>query len=70
MDIVTAASRIINQNSLRGIDDPFYILNLEDVKRKFEIWREKIPRVVPFYAVKCNDDERVLKLLKKIRSWI
>lgn len=66
MDIVRAARNIINQNSSKGDDDPFYILNLEDVKEKYEIWREKIPRVVPYYAVKCNDDERVLKLLKNL----
>ncbi|CAG9808357.1 unnamed protein product [Chironomus riparius] len=66
MDIVKAAKNIIDQNFSNGNDDPFFILNLEDVKNKFEVWRKKIPRVVPFYAVKCNDDERVLKLLKNL----
>ncbi|XP_070500862.1 antizyme inhibitor 2-like [Chironomus tepperi] len=66
MDIVQTARNIISKNSSNGIDDPFYILNLEDVKQKYEIWKEKIPRVVPYYAVKCNDDERVLKLLSNL----
>lgn len=66
MDIVKAARKIINQNFVNGIDDPFFILNLNDVKRKLEIWREKIPKVTPYYAVKCNDDERVLKLLRDL----
>ena len=66
MDITKAARKIINQNSSKGVDDPFYVLNIEDVKQKYEIWKEKIPRVVPYYAVKCNDDERVLKLLKNL----
>ncbi|KAL7019931.1 hypothetical protein ACKWTF_011305 [Chironomus riparius] len=66
MDIVSAASKIIDQNSAKGVDDPFYILNIENVKHKYEIWKEKIPRVVPYYAVKCNDDERVLRLLRNL----
>lgn len=57
---------IINHNSPIGIDDPFFILNLENVKRKYEIWSEKIPRIVPYYSVKCNNDERVLKLLRNL----
>lgn len=66
MDIIRGARNIIHQNALNEGDDPFYVLNLEDVKEKYRIWREKIPRVVPYYAVKCNDDERVLTLLKKL----
>jgi len=66
MDILTAAINKINFNSSNQIDDPFFILNLEDVKRKYEIWMKKIPRIVPFYAVKCNDDERVLKVLENL----
>lgn len=66
MDIIRASEKIINQNASKEVDDPFFILNLEDVRQKYEMWREKIPRVVPYYAVKCNDDERVLKLLTNL----
>ena len=66
MDTVRAAKKIIDQNHSNGNDNPFFILNLKDVKRKYEIWRMKITRVVPYYAVKCNDDDRVLKLLRNL----
>lgn len=56
MDIITSINNIINQNSKIGSDEPFYLLNLEDVKKKFRKWKEKVSRVVPYYAVKCNDD--------------
>ncbi len=31
--------------------------------KKYDQWIEKIPRVHPFYAVKCNDDTRILETL-------
>jgi ornithine decarboxylase len=44
-------------------DEPFYILDVDDLAEKFRNWNEKMPRVRPFYAVKCNDDYHVLKTL-------
>ncbi|GAB0098589.1 Ornithine decarboxylase [Sergentomyia squamirostris] len=49
-----------------GQDEALYVCNLTNVVRKYEIWREKLPRVKPFYAVKCNDDDTVLGLLAKL----
>ena len=53
----------ISERANSGNDDAFYILDLEDVKMKYQKWIEKIPRVIPFYAVKCNDDNQVVKTL-------
>ncbi|GAB0095289.1 Ornithine decarboxylase [Sergentomyia squamirostris] len=47
-------------------DQALYICNLTDVMRKYDIWREKMPRVKPFYAVKCNDDDNVVRVLAKL----
>ena len=43
--------------------DAFYLLDAGDVFRKFEQWRRLLPRVEPFYAVKCNSDPVVLQSL-------
>ncbi len=43
--------------------DAFYIVNLEDVFNKHIQWLKKLPRVEPFYAIKCNTDPMLLKLL-------
>lgn len=40
-------------------EDPFYVMDLDDIVRKHQNWIEKMPRVVPHYAVKCNDNEVV-----------
>jgi ornithine decarboxylase len=43
--------------------DGFYVCCLSDVIKKYDQWIEKMPRIKPFYAVKCNDDMVVLKVL-------
>ncbi|XP_071510161.1 ornithine decarboxylase-like [Diadema antillarum] len=44
-------------------DDAFYICDLGDVFEKHRKWLLNLPRVEPHYAVKCNPDPRVLKLM-------
>lgn len=57
---------LIDERSKNGQDDPFYVLSIEDVRNKWNKWVEIIPRVTPFYAVKCNDIEEVLKSLANL----
>jgi ornithine decarboxylase len=44
-------------------EDPFYVCDLGEVVRQYQQWKEMLPRVKPFYAVKCNPDPMVLKTL-------
>lgn len=44
-------------------DEPFYVFNIGDIVKKHQTWIEKMPRVVPHYAVKCNDNDVVLATL-------
>jgi ornithine decarboxylase len=44
-------------------NDPFYIVDLEDICNKHINWITRLPRVEPHYAVKCNTDAMLLKLL-------
>ncbi|KAG8198894.1 hypothetical protein JTE90_015108 [Oedothorax gibbosus] len=50
---------IVKQNS----DIPFYVADLSDVLFKCRYWKSKLPRVEPFYAVKCNTDPVLISLL-------
>lgn len=55
---------IINQLTDRlPTDEPFYVMDIGDIVRKHQNWIEKMPRVVPHYAVKCNDNEVVCATL-------
>jgi ornithine decarboxylase len=44
-------------------NDPFYIVDLEDICNKHINWITRLPRVEPHYAIKCNTDPMLLKLL-------
>ncbi|XP_042903831.1 antizyme inhibitor 2 isoform X3 [Parasteatoda tepidariorum] len=50
----------INQ---KNNDLPFYVADFSDVVYKCRYWKSKLPRVEPFYAVKCNSDPLLLQLL-------
>lgn len=64
-------TEIINDLTNYGstsIDEPFYVFNIGDVVKKHQIWIEKMPSVVPYYAVKCNDNDVVLATLIALGS--
>ncbi|XP_053685860.1 ornithine decarboxylase-like [Sabethes cyaneus] len=44
-------------------ENPFHVLFLDDIVRKHLNWLRQLPRVRPFYAVKCNDDRAILETL-------
>ncbi|KAG8346023.1 Pyridoxal dependent decarboxylase pyridoxal binding domain [Trypanosoma vivax] len=46
--------------------DAFIITDLAEVLRSHCRWVATLPRVAPFYAVKCNDSEGVLKTLAAV----
>nr|XP_031847575.1 ornithine decarboxylase 2-like isoform X1 [Nomia melanderi] len=49
-------------------EDPFYILDIADVVRKHQSWVEKMPRVIPYYAIKCNPNPVVIKTLASLNT--
>ncbi|KDN38569.1 hypothetical protein K437DRAFT_22141 [Tilletiaria anomala UBC 951] len=44
-------------------ESAFFIADLAEVYRQHLRWTKELPRIVPFYAVKCNPDPNVLRLL-------
>ncbi|XP_048484082.1 ornithine decarboxylase 1 [Plutella xylostella] len=44
-------------------EDPFYVMDLGEVIARYNKWKELLPRVEPFYAVKCNDDKLLVTAL-------
>jgi len=53
--------RIVKHDETDGM--PFYVVDLATVKRQHDQWTRLLPRVEPFYAVKCNNDQVVLDAL-------
>ena len=46
--------------------DAFYVADLGDILKKHLRWFKALPRVTPFYAVKCNDSRTIVKTLAAI----
>ena len=47
-------------------EDPFFIVNVGDVIRQYDRWVHYLPNVQPFYAVKCNPDLLIMKVLHRL----
>ena len=60
------SSKACNNTKSVDVEDAFFICDLADVVRKMKIWREQLPRVTPFYAVKCNEDPAMLGMMEKL----
>lgn len=46
--------------------EAFYVVDLGAVMRKHEEWTSHLPRVKPFYAIKCNPNTAIIKLLASL----
>ncbi|XP_075057540.1 ornithine decarboxylase [Mixophyes fleayi] len=53
----------INEMSLSDDKDAFYVADLGDIVKKHVRWFKALPRITPFYAVKCNDSKAIVKTL-------
>jgi len=47
-------------------NEAFYFINLGTVVRKYAEWATLLPRVKPFYAIKCNPDPAIIKTLASL----
>lgn len=56
----------INAVGREDKDDAFFVGDLGDIVHKYILWTAELPRVEPFYAVKCNDDPAVLSVLAQL----
>lgn len=45
------------------LDESFYVCNFGAVMEQFEQWERLLPRVQPFYAMKCNPSQPIVKIL-------
>lgn len=63
-DALWRRSGTVDQDTCEaGEEDTFFVADLGDVYRQHMRWKTNLPRVKPHYAVKCNPDPQVLRLL-------
>ncbi|XP_075535197.1 uncharacterized protein LOC142570738 [Dermacentor variabilis] len=46
--------------------DAFFICDLRDIAKKVHLWRQQLPRIAPFYAIKACRDPVVVGLLNRL----
>eukprot|EP01119_Soliformovum_irregulare_P006484 TRINITY_DN1853_c0_g1_i1.p1 TRINITY_DN1853_c0_g1~~TRINITY_DN1853_c0_g1_i1.p1 ORF type:complete len:413 (+),score=104.09 TRINITY_DN1853_c0_g1_i1:221-1459(+) len=44
-------------------NEAFFIINLGTLVRKYQEWMKELPRVKPFYAIKCNPNPALVRTL-------
>ncbi|KAL4910955.1 hypothetical protein BDW74DRAFT_164660 [Aspergillus multicolor] len=60
------AAEVDTDRCAPGEEDPFYVADMGEVYRQHLRWKMNLSRVRPFYAVKCNPDPEVLRLMAKL----
>lgn len=60
---VDFARFVINDPSFFGRDEPFFVVDLSKILLQHQLWLQCLPRVQPFYAVKCNNNKILLRVL-------
>ncbi|KAJ8333061.1 hypothetical protein SKAU_G00419570 [Synaphobranchus kaupii] len=56
----------INELSMSDDKDAFYVADLGDILKKHLRWVRAMPRVTPFYAIKCNDSRDIVMMLASL----
>lgn len=41
-------------------------IDLSEIRRQFLYWKQELPFVTPFYAIKCNPDPKIVEFLGKL----
>eukprot|EP00271_Cylindrocystis_brebissonii_P008656 TRINITY_DN23128_c0_g1_i1.p1 TRINITY_DN23128_c0_g1~~TRINITY_DN23128_c0_g1_i1.p1 ORF type:complete len:942 (+),score=228.61 TRINITY_DN23128_c0_g1_i1:548-3373(+) len=62
-DVDKLISTVVRETEM---EEPFYVFDLGVVARLYRTWVMAMPRVLPFYAVKCNPDPALLALLASL----
>jgi ornithine decarboxylase len=52
-------------NSTSDIE-PFYVADMKKVRSQYARWTHCLPRFTPFYAVKCNNNDAILRTLMSL----
>ncbi|XP_072761190.1 antizyme inhibitor 2-like [Anoplolepis gracilipes] len=49
-------------------EEAFYIADIGDVIKRHNEWINKMPKVIPYYAIKCNSNSTVIKVLAALNG--
>ncbi|KAJ5589973.1 Mitochondrial 2-oxoadipate and 2-oxoglutarate transporter [Penicillium hetheringtonii] len=63
-DAIHARLELLRKSPCGREDDlPFFVADMNKIIQQHQRWRNALPGIHPFYAVKCNPDPKLLRLL-------
>jgi ornithine decarboxylase len=63
---VSTTEFVNNKIASEDPDLPFFVVSLSKVLAQAKEWEQRLPRVTPFYAMKCNPNPVILALLASL----
>ncbi|KAL6056526.1 Ornithine decarboxylase [Balamuthia mandrillaris] len=63
VDVSTKVEDLLSAELAKGRSTAFYVTDLTNPIEKYLQWKRVLPRVHPFYAVKCNPDPVIVRSL-------
>lgn len=60
------AENLYSNAELSANPDAFFVCDLGEVERQYKLFKRLLPRIQPFFAIKCNPDPMVIKTLLKL----
>jgi len=57
---INALEKFVNNSNET---EPFYLFDPNSIVNQLEKWKQNLPRFTPFYAIKCNNDPYVLRIM-------
>ncbi|KAJ5203152.1 Mitochondrial 2-oxoadipate and 2-oxoglutarate transporter [Penicillium cf. viridicatum] len=63
-DLIQSGLQQFSKNPYdRENDMPFFVADFTKVIQQHQRWTKTLPRIQPFYAAKCNSDQKLLQLM-------
>ncbi|CCF59369.1 hypothetical protein KAFR_0G03370 [Kazachstania africana CBS 2517] len=56
-------TRVNDDTCEPGEENSFFICDMNELRNLYNNWKSELPRIQPFYAVKCNNDINILRRL-------
>lgn len=67
VEVVTEVDSYLLELSKReDIEDSFHVMNLSRVVDRYLLWKHYLPNIIPYFAVKVNNDPFLLRTLDKL----
>jgi len=51
---------------IKSSNDPFYIVDINQIIKQYYLWKKELPFIRPYYAVKSNPDPLIVKILASL----